>query len=203
MLSNSDKLTLRVKLIKKGITCDAVMTGFNDDKCLVVLPERKNFRVLPGDDIEVELPSGAANIDTYRATVARVEGDYGEKCLLKDLSSLTFKEKRQAQRFPVQIAVEYCLFENTYTGENIAKGMILNLSKLGLLFRTKKSLEAGMVIIMMFDVNWDDIEIPVGVVGTVLRKQVHARDECGKTTFSYGVKFNSPRVAGQFTSGLL
>ncbi len=196
MLTNSKKLTLRVRLIRNGITCDAIMTGFDDDKCLVVLAGKRNFRVKPGDDMEVELPSGAAGTETYRATVAKVEGAHGEKCMLKGLSSLAYKEQRQAQRFPVQIAAEYCLFESADTGENIDEGMVLNLSKLGLLFQTGKSLEVGMVIIMMFEINWDDIEIPVGVVGTVLRRQVHVTDNCGVPTFSYGIKFNTPRMAG-------
>ncbi len=105
-----------------------------------------------------------------------------------------YEEQRGAQRYTVNMKAEYCVLKDEKTGEVIKVGTILNVSKTGLFLATVKPLKLGSVIVMMFDIDWEGIEVPVGVVGTIVREQRNSEANPGEDYYYYGVKFNSPRM---------
>ncbi len=115
-------------------------------------------------------------------------------CFLKDISCVQETERRGAERFPVNIETEYCHMKDEKTGDVLNKGAILNISKTGLFLEATTHLLLGSVIVMMFEINWEDVEVPVGVVGTIVREQKNPAEMC-EGEYCYGVKFNSPRMA--------
>ena len=47
----------------------------------------------------------------------------------------------------------------------------------------------------MFEINWEDIQVPVGVMGTVVREQITPEGILPGLEYCYGIKFSSPRMA--------
>lgn len=104
------------------------------------------------------------------------------------------EERRRAQRFPVNIKTEYCNLPDAENKEAFRDGLIVNLSKTGLLLTTPTPLGLGSKIVMMFDIVWERTEVPVGVLGTIVREQAALVEERPEA-YAYGVQFTSPRMA--------
>ena len=196
MFPGKQKKRVQVKCIKDKHACDALMSGYNVDKCFVVFPRAAAFPVQTGDDLVMEIQSVEEGLSRYGGTVARTWGKQGEICLLKDVLLLERLDRRSAPRFSVNIQAEFGDLKDEDTGKSLYQGLIINLSKTGLLLAASIPLSLERVIVMMFDLDWDEIEVPVGVVGTVVREQtpVPGTGPEGYDYF-YGVKFNSPRMA--------
>jgi hypothetical protein len=112
----------------------------------------------------------------------------------KDISSHQ-PERRKAKRFPIYSKAEYC---HQKIGDTMENGILLNISKTGLLLASPKPLELGDRLVIMFEINWGDVTgVPVGVVGAIVREQKNAaKAPLGNYHYCYGVKFNLPsRVA--------
>lgn len=117
-----------------------------------------------------------------------------ELCSTAELS-VQQAERRKAKRFPMNIKAAYFPLMDGERGEILENGIILNLSKTGLLLASPVPLEAGEVLVIMFDINWDEITgVPVGVLGTIVRERTDfAATRLGKYHYSYGVKFKLSR----------
>ncbi len=104
-------------------------------------------------------------------------------------------ERRKAQRFSVNIKTEYSIMPDGEK-EGFHEGLILNISKTGLFLSSPTPLGVGENIAIMFDISWEDIEVPVGVIGTVVREQDgFAKKNPRNHSYGYGVQFTSPRLA--------
>jgi hypothetical protein len=112
----------------------------------------------------------------------------------KDIS-LHQPERRRAKRFPIYSKAEYYYQKD---GEPMEKGMLLDISKTGLLLASPTPLEMERELVIMFEINWGDVTgVPVGVVGVIVREQKNvAKASLGNYHYCYGVQFNLPgRVA--------
>jgi hypothetical protein len=126
-----------------------------------------------------------------------------ELCSIQETSPQQ-PERRGAKRFPMYIDAEYyplkhySLEEEEEGEESIHQGLLMNISKTGLLLASARPLRPGSVLTILFDINWGEITgVPVGVVGSVVREQANlAASRLGKYHYYYGIKFHaSKRVA--------
>lgn len=162
------------------------------DLAIFILPTDQDMRFFPEDDVVLEVPSMDEGLKVYRAKVGKVRR-FGQICYLRNISCIQNLERRGAQRFPLHTKVEYCELKDEETGETLREGTVLNLSKTRLYLAADAPMKMGSIIVMMFEINWEDIEVPVGVMGTIVRER---REEVcpGNYQYCYGVKFNSPRM---------
>ena len=186
------------KAVEESTKYEALMVGLDREECLVIFPQDSGLKVVPGDDVEMAVPAGDAGVTLYRAKVDRVQGSRGEICRLKDLYPVQQAERREAFRFPVRIAAEYCYVkDDRRRGEAIASGQLLNISRTGLFMASDVPLRVGKVMAILFEVDWDGVlNMPMGVVGTIVReeKQPLMMDPMDHR-YLYGVKFKPPRMA--------
>jgi hypothetical protein len=104
-------------------------------------------------------------------------------------TSLHQPERRQAKRFPIYSKAEYC---HQKIGNTMENGMLLNISKTGLLLASPAPLELGDRLVVMFEINWGDVTgVPVGVLGAIVREQ-RTTAGLGKYPYCYGFKFSMP-----------
>jgi len=168
---------------------------------MVVLPKDGEFRALPGDDIEMEVPSMDEGLKVYNAKVATVMGSTGEICCLRDIRCVQHLERRGAQRIPMHINAEYCYQKDEHIREALEPGEILNVSKTGLLMSSPVQIGLGNDLSIRFELGWDNIwediiKVPVVVIGTVVREQENgSKTYPGEHKYSYGVKINLLRRA--------
>jgi len=181
--------------IENNLESDALM-AFDKEECLVIFPKESGFRLLPGDEVEMKVPGDDGALRVYRAKVASVKGSWKEICCLTDLS-LRQQERRGAKRYPMFADAEYCSLKDPIRGGGIEKGILLNISKTGLLLAVPTPLVLGGSLTIMFEINWEDIDgVPVGIVGTVVREEkITAAQHLGRNNYCYGVRFNLPEQA--------
>lgn len=170
------------------------MSGVNGEECLVIIEKKGILPTIERDDTRIEISVGDDSLKVYKAKVCKEEGCRGDIWCLKEISYLDLLERRSEKRISMSIKAEYCFLHDKGKTETMETGLLLNISNTGVFLSTRKPLAMGSIIVMMFDVNWDNIDVPVGVVGTVIREQ----EDIGKLypkayTYGYGVKFNSPR----------
>ncbi len=70
----------------------------------------------------------------------------------------------------------------------------MNVSKTGLFLAAGTPLDVGRVIVMLFEIAWEGIEVPVGVIGIIVREKNMTAQHAGEYQYGYGVKFNSARM---------
>ncbi len=108
------KTTLKIGCRKDRVRFEAIMSDFDGEACLVVLPKDSLIRLVTGEDVELDVPSNEG-LKMYRGTVAEVGGRFGEICSLKDITFLQY-ERRRAERLTVHSSAEYCELQHEKTG---------------------------------------------------------------------------------------
>jgi hypothetical protein len=189
------KQRFAIRCRKKNSSWDVSMLGLSEESCLVIVPEGSSLQLCVGDEIEIDVPWGNEGLKIYRGKVFKVRGRRGEICSVNHLVCLEQVERRGAERFPAHIDAEFCYFKDENTGEVLQKGVIRNVSKTGLLLGAEGPLEVGSTVVLMFEISWEGIQVPVGVMGTVVREQNSPGGTLPGLEFRYGIKFNSPRMA--------
>jgi hypothetical protein len=188
------KQRFAIRCRKKNSSWDVSLLGFCEESCLIIVPEGCSLRLCVGDEIEIDLPCGNEGLKIYKGKVGKVRGRRGEICTVNQLVCLDQMERRGAERFPANIGAEFCYFQDKDTGEFLHQGFIRDVSKTGVCLATGETLEMGRTLVLMFEINWDDIQVPVGVMGTVVREQTTPDGNLPGLGFRYGIKFNSPRM---------
>ena len=195
MLARRQRLRKPIRCVKNGITYEALVTGLFRKKCLLVFPHNPRPSILPGEWLELEIPSREEGVKRCQVRAARVRGRNGHFCLIKNAPFLDQMEWRTARRIPVNLPSEYCSPPEAAAKEAFQHGRIVNLSKTGLLLAAAAPQSPGSSIVLMFDLKWEDIEVPVGVLGTIVREQALVEKHHKAFPYGYGVQFTSPRIA--------
>ena len=197
-LRSALKTTIKIAMeaIEDNVTYEDSMSGVNREECLVIIAKNENLLDLPGDDMRLEISLGDEGLHVFKAKVCKDEASQGKTWGLQDISYFEKLDKRGEKRVPMSIEVEYCLSQDQGKGAPLEVGQLLNFSSTGLLLSTKKPLALGSEIMMMLDLNWGDLKVPMGVVGAVIREQKDVDKLYSKAyAYGYGVKFYSPRTA--------
>lgn len=127
-----------------------------------------------------------------KTTISMVKEIIEERTALETKEfSLNQPERRKAKRFPIYSKAEFCHQKIAGTFMN---GILLNISKTGLLLASPKHLELGDRLVIMFEINWGEVTgVPVGVVGAIVREQENVvKAPLGNYHYCYGVRFNLP-----------
>lgn len=186
------RITVRCR--KKNSSWDVLMLGFYGESCFIIVPEGCSLRLCTGDEIEIDVPCRSEGLKIYRGKVSKVQGRRGEICSVNQLVCLDQVERRGAERYPANIDAEFCYFKDKDTGEFLHNGHIRDVSKTGICLATGEPLEVGRTLVLMFEIDWEDIQVPVGVMGTVVREQKTPEGILPGLEYCYGIKFSSPRM---------
>jgi hypothetical protein len=182
----------RVKIIdrKKNVSGDADILNAGEREISLVL--LSDLGLNPGDEIELETPQREDALYIIRASV--LEACKGGTYNLKRLGEKQRWQRRKFERFPVNYRAGYILLFEKVDFDSFKEGMILNISRGGVLLMVKTPLQLMSELQLFFEIPLNrERGISTSMKGKVVREHLPAAG--GEWQYGYGVEFEEPFYA--------
>jgi len=152
-----------------------------------------------GDEVEVEVPQKEDALYIFKAVIGDIIREKQLFCYLEKISKVRCIQRRSAERIDVKIIAEHLVLKGKEMDRTFNKGLILNLSKSGMLLAVKEPIEVGSELFISFDMPLGEgKKMAVGVVGKAVRQHregiVNVPQEM---KYCYGLRFKKSPAVGQ------
>lgn len=184
--------------VKCGKKCSGLVKEKHVDGVIIAL-DYSDFPFELGEKIEVEVPQKENALYVFKAVIGNITLGKQLFCNLYNLSKIRCIQRRSAERINVNITAEHLVLKGKEMEKNFNKGLILNLSKTGILLAVKEPIEVGSEIFISFDMPLgQNKKMPVGVVGKAVREHgEHIVNVPKEMKYCYGLRFSKSPALGK------
>ena len=187
------KLNQRISFvdIKHGTRYEAVIQQLHRDSVIAVLDEGASCVLNNGSEVQVEVAQREDALYVYRGSFFLVSREPRIVCHLLRLSGINRVQRRSSERMPVKIKAEYMHLLDEHVDRPFYRGIILNISKTGVLLAVEHPVEIESDLFLSFKIGFSKIkEMPLGLVGRVVRGHNSLPPKTGsRWKYCYGVQF--------------